>query len=73
MQELVGKLEQGGARALAVEADVSAEDEVVEMLRKARSGLGGPVDLLVNNAGIEKPFPLLEMPLDEWSAFSTST
>lgn len=27
---------------------------------------GGPVDLLVNNAGIEKPFPLTEMPLAEW-------
>src|SRR5204862_2547075 len=29
--------------------------------------LGGPVDLLVNNAGIEKPSPLVEMPLDEWN------
>jgi glucose 1-dehydrogenase len=65
-RELVEQLEQDGVRALAVKADVSAEEEVVGMFERARSELGGPVDLLVNNAGIEKPFPLTEMPLDEW-------
>lgn len=65
-RELVEQLEQDGARALAVKADVSAEEDVIGMLERARSELGGPVDLLVNNAGIEKPFPLIEMPLDEW-------
>jgi glucose 1-dehydrogenase len=64
--ELVEQLEQDGVRALAVKADVAAEEEVIGMLERARSELGGPVDLLVNNAGIEKPFPLTEMPLDEW-------
>lgn len=65
-RELVEQLEQDGVRALAVKADVSAEDEVIGMLERARAELGGPVDLLVNNAGIEKPFSLTEMPLDEW-------
>ena len=65
-RELVEKLESDGARALAVKADVSIEDEVVGMLETARAELGGPVDLLVNNAGIETPFGLTEMPLDEW-------
>jgi len=64
--ELVGELERDGGRALEVEADVSVEEQVVEMFRRARAELGGPVDLLVNNAGIEKPFPLTEMPLAEW-------
>ena len=65
-RELVEQLEQDGVRALGIKADVSAEEEVIGMLERARSELGGPVDLLVNNAGIEKPFPLTEMPLDEW-------
>jgi glucose 1-dehydrogenase len=37
------------------------------MFREAAGAFGGPVDLLVNNAGIEKPFPLVEMPLEEWN------
>jgi glucose 1-dehydrogenase len=61
-EELVGTLERG----TAIEADVSSEEQVVAMFRRAAEELGGPVDLLVNNAGIEKPFPLVEMPLAEW-------
>ena len=52
--------------AIAIEADVSNEDQVVAMFGKAADELGGPIDLLVNNAGIEKPFKLVDMPLDEW-------
>jgi glucose 1-dehydrogenase len=61
-EELVEELGSG----LAVEADVSSEEQVVATFRRAAGELGGPVDLLVNNAGIEKPFPLVEMPLEEW-------
>jgi glucose 1-dehydrogenase len=63
----VAEVETEGGRALAIQADVSAEDQVTAMFAQARDGLGGPVDLLVNNAGIEKPFKLVDMPLDEWS------
>jgi len=52
--------------AIAIEADVSNEDQVVAMFGTAADELGGPIDLLVNNAGIEKPFKLVDMPLDEW-------
>jgi glucose 1-dehydrogenase len=62
----VKEIESAGGRALAIEADVSREDQVVAMFERAGEELGGPVDLLVNNAGIEKPFPLVDMPLGEW-------
>ena len=62
----VSEIEADGGRALALEADVSREDQVSEMFKQAHSELGGPVDLLVNNAGIEKPFKLVDMPLGEW-------
>ena len=55
-----------GATAIAVEADVSAEADVERLFGEAADGLGGPVDLLVNNAGVEDPYPLEEMPLAEW-------
>jgi glucose 1-dehydrogenase len=66
-EEAVAAIEQGGGRALAIEADVSDEVQVIAMFARARDQLGGPVDLLVNNAGVEKPFPLVEMPLEEWN------
>jgi glucose 1-dehydrogenase len=56
-----------GGHAIALEADVSREDQVTAMFGAAAEQLGGPVDLLVNNAGIEKPFRLVDMPLDEWN------
>ena len=52
--------------AIAIEADVSNEDQVTTMFERAAAELGGPIDLLVNNAGIEKPFKLVDMPLAEW-------
>jgi NAD(P)-dependent dehydrogenase (short-subunit alcohol dehydrogenase family) len=33
-----------------------------------REALGG-LDLLVNNAGVEAPFELVDMPLEEWNGF----
>ncbi len=55
----------GGGRAVPVAMDVSDEREVRDGFARASEALGG-LDLLVNNAGIEKPFRLVDMPLDEW-------
>jgi len=64
---LVAEIERDGGRALAVEADVSDEAQVDAMFARARE-VFGPIDVLVNNAGREKPFALLDMPLEEWNA-----
>ena len=56
-----------GRGAVAIEADVADEAAVASMFTRAAGELGGPVDLLVNNAGIEKQFLLVDMPLDEWN------
>jgi glucose 1-dehydrogenase len=58
---------EGHAAAIAVQADVGQEDQVKEMVAQAHEQLGG-LDLLVNNAGIEKRIPLLEMGLSDWEA-----
>ncbi len=55
-----------GVAVLAVEADVSVEADVERLFAESADGLGGPVDLLVNNAGVEAPYPLEDMPLGEW-------
>jgi glucose 1-dehydrogenase len=71
-QGLAEQLTQGGApKAIAVQADVGQEDQVVAMVEQASRELGG-LDILVNNAGIEKQIPLLEMSLQDWSAVLTT-
>ncbi len=65
-REVVEEVERGGGQAVAVAADVSSEQDVGAMFEGAQEALGGPVDLLVNNAGIEMAHPLEEMPLEDW-------
>lgn len=56
----------GAARALALPLDLAepgaAARLAAELLRRSI-----PVDLLVNNAGVERPFKLVDMPLEEWN------
>lgn len=35
---------------------------------RARANEIGAIDVLVNNAGREKPFALVDMPLEQWNA-----
>lgn len=63
--EMVAEITAAGGRAIAVPMDVSKEDDVARGFAQAREAFGG-FDLLVNNAGIEKPFLVTEMPLEEW-------
>jgi glucose 1-dehydrogenase len=65
--EVVASISDGGGHAVAIEADVSSEEQVQAMFAEAASALGGPVDLLVNNAGVEAPYLLVDMPLEEWN------
>jgi glucose 1-dehydrogenase len=65
--EVVTEIEADRGRAVAIQADVSSEEQVEAMFQRARDELGGPVDLLVNNAGVEAPFKLVDMPLEEWN------
>jgi glucose 1-dehydrogenase len=66
-EAVVSAIEQAGAKAFAFQTDVGEESAVERMVGQAAKQLGG-VDLLVNNAGIEKQVPLLEMSLEDWSA-----
>lgn len=63
---VVAAVEAAGARGLAIQADVGCEDDVVAMVARVADTFGG-LDLMVNNAGIEKQIPLLEMSEKDWS------
>lgn len=62
---LVAELEAGGARAFAVEADVSLARDVAAMVEAVTSELG-PIDALVNNAGVIQDRPFLETTEADW-------
>jgi len=59
------EIETAGGRAITAQMDVAREDDVARAFGEARAAFGG-LDLLVNNAGLEKPFALVDMPLDWW-------
>jgi glucose 1-dehydrogenase len=65
--EVVGEIKAAGGRAVAIRADVSDEHQVQAMFARAAEELGGQVNLLVNNAGIQTPHELVDMPLDDWN------
>ena len=52
-------------RAIAVKADVSNGAQVTQMVERTRTELGS-VDVLVNNAGIERESPFLELDEETW-------
>jgi len=62
--QLVTQIRTAGGTAIAVQADVGNEEDVKRMVATTVAEVGG-LDLLVNNAGIEKQVPLLQMSLDD--------
>jgi 3-oxoacyl-[acyl-carrier protein] reductase len=54
-----------GARAIAVQVDVTSEALVAAMVERVLADLGR-IDILVNNAGIDTISTVVEMPLAMW-------
>ena len=62
---LVAEVERRGRRALALRCDVTSEPDVQELVRAVVERFGR-IDVLVNNAGIQKAQAITEMTLDDW-------
>lgn len=60
---VVAEIEKAGGKAIAVEADISKEDQVQHLVDETVRQFGR-LDIMHNNAGYEKKVPFLEMPLD---------
>jgi 3-oxoacyl-[acyl-carrier protein] reductase len=54
-----------GKRAIPIQADVSTPPDVEAMVKKVEQELG-PVEILVNNAGIARRYPWHEIPEEGW-------
>jgi 3-oxoacyl-[acyl-carrier protein] reductase len=51
-ERVVAEIEEAGGKALAIQADVSDEDAPDELFKTLEEHFGGPVLVLVNNAGV---------------------
>jgi 3-oxoacyl-[acyl-carrier protein] reductase len=54
-----------GRKAIGIRCDVTKEAEVAACVRQTISSLG-KLDILVSNAGIQRPQPITEMSVDDW-------
>lgn len=63
--ETVAEIEQCGTKAISVRADVSKEDQVVDMFAQAEDTFGR-LDIVVNNAGLQRDAPFHEMTVEQW-------
>ncbi|MEI9933628.1 MAG: SDR family oxidoreductase [Ferruginibacter sp.] len=64
-QSVVDDIKSNGGNAIALQADVSKEDQVQYMFQAMYKEFG-TIDILVNNAGLQKDAPFEEMSLAQW-------
>jgi gluconate 5-dehydrogenase len=67
VQAAVEKIRQQGGQAADYAFDVSDPQQVEQNIAQIETEVG-PIDVLINNAGIHRRAPLAEMTLDEWQA-----
>ncbi len=65
-EETVEELKKVGGEAVAVQADVSSEKGIQDLLDAAVSNFG-ELDLWINNAGMENQVPTHELTLEDWN------
>lgn len=64
--EAVARLKDAGGRALAVQADVSKETDVVKLFDETTKALGR-IDVLIANSGVQRDANVADMSLEDWN------
>jgi clavulanate-9-aldehyde reducatase len=65
LEELVGRIEAEGGRAVAIGADIADEDQARAFVSGVNEQLGG-LDILVNNAGVMLLGPVQNADVEHW-------
>jgi len=65
-ERVVKEIKSIGGTAIAIQADVSREDQVKAMFQQMFKELG-TIDILVNNAGLQRDAPFMDMTLANWN------
>jgi len=59
------KILNGGGRGIFISGNLICPEEVEKGVEKSLQTFGG-IDILINNAGVESPYSVHEMPIEEW-------
>jgi glucose 1-dehydrogenase len=65
-EQVVSEIAANGGSAISYQCDVSKESEVQSMFSDV-IGQFGTVDILINNAGLQKDAPFTDMTLEQWN------
>ncbi len=63
--QVVARIKDAGGDAMAIQADISKEAEVLAMFKSMKKTFGG-IDILVNNAGLQQDAAFVDMTLEQW-------
>ena len=63
---VIEKIKKLGVNAIAIQADVSNEVEVISMFNQMYKEFG-TIDILVNNAGLQQDSPFDKMTIEKWN------
>ena len=64
-EAVVTTITSAGGRAAAIPGDVSKASDVARLFEQTMAAFGS-LDVLVNNAGVYQPMPLVELAVDEF-------
>ncbi|QCT00897.1 glucose 1-dehydrogenase [Paenibacillus algicola] len=65
MEEMIAEIKETGGQAVAVQANVSQEEDIRKLISTAHEHFGA-LHVMVNNAGIENEVPSEKLSLDDW-------
>ena len=68
LRELQGEIEQQGARVASVALDVTSGTAAIETALDQVEAALGPIDILINNAGVAVSKPVLEQTEADWDS-----
>lgn len=65
-RNILKEITDAGGTGITYQCDVSCEEQVIKMFQEVISQFG-TVDILINNAGVQKDAKFTEMTLDQWN------
>lgn len=65
-EKIVSEIQSVGGEAIAIGANVAKEEEVLSMFDQMYQHFG-TIDILINNAGLQKDSAFVDMTLDDWN------